>query len=514
MSQTSANNKRIAKNTMFLYFKTLFSMLVSLYTSRVVLNTLGIEDFGIYNVVGGVVAMFSIMSGTLSASITRFITFELGKKNLDKLKNVFSTSVNIQLLLSVCILVLAETVGLWFLNTKMNIPEERMIAANWVFQFSILTFVINLISIPYNAAIIAHERMKTFAYIGILEVLLKLGVVYLLLLSSFDKLIVYAFLLLLVSVFIRMIYGIYCKKHFSECEYHFVLDKPLMKEMAGFAGWNFIGASSGVLKQQGVNIVLNLFYGAAVNAARGIAVQVNIAISSFVSNFTTALNPQITKSYAEGNNDNMLQLVQQGARFSFYLLLLLSLPVIIDTEYVLTVWLKIVPEHSVNFVRLMLLYAMSESLSSTLITAMLATGKIKKYQIIVGGLQMINLPVSYLFLRLGAIPESTMIIAIVISQCCLVARLYLLRGIIGLSSKYYLKHIYANVFVVSLLSCILPTLLHFNMSEGFLRLLSVTFVSVLSTSVVILFVGCTKKERLFVLSKVTDFVNSKIKTGR
>jgi O-antigen/teichoic acid export membrane protein len=482
-------------------------MLISLYTSRVVLNALGVEDFGIYNVVGGVVAMFSIMSGALSTATTRFITFELGKKNFDKLKKVFSTSINIQVLISVCIVIVAETAGLWFLNAKMNIPDERMTAANWVFQFSVLTFVVTLISIPYNAAIIAHEQMKIFAYIGILEVILKLAIVYLLLLSSFDKLIVYAFLLLLVSIAIRMIYGIYCKRHFPECKYYFVLDKPLLKEMTRFAGWNFIGSSAYVLKEQGVNIVLNLFCGVAINAARGIAAQVNHAITGFVNNFIMALNPQITKSYAENNRNDMLMLVQQGARFSFYLLLLLALPVIIDTEYVLTVWLRLVPEHAVNFVRLILIYAMGSSLSNTLVTAMLATGRIKKYQIIVGGLNMMNLPVSYLCLRLGAAPESTMLVAIVISQICLAARLWLLRNMIGLSSKYYLKHIYAKVLIVFLLSCVAPVLVYFNMPQGFLRLVLITLVSLLSCSAIILFVGCSANERKWVYAKVETAKN-------
>jgi O-antigen/teichoic acid export membrane protein len=487
----------------------LLSMGVSLYTSRVVLNTLGIEDYGIYNIVGGVVAMFSIISGSLSSAIGRFLTFELGKKDYKRLKLVFSTSVTIQILLAVIILVLAETVGVWFLNMKMNIAETRMTAANWVLQFSILTFIVNLVSMPYNASIIAHERMKIFAYVGIIEVVLKLVIVYLLLISPIDKLIYYAILLFLVSVLMCVFYRIYCKNHFEECTYHFLLEKDLLTEMLGFAGWNFIGVSSALLKEQGVNIVLNLFFGTVVNAARGIAVQVNTAVHSFVSSFMTALNPQITKSFAAKEKRYMLTLVQQGARFSFYLLLFLSLPVIIDAHYVLTVWLKIVPEHTVNFVRLILILAMSESLSSTLITAMLATGKIKKYQIIVGGLQMMNLPVSYMFLKLGGIPEGTMIIAIVFSQCCLAARLWLLRGMIGLSAKKYLRQVYFNVLFVSVLSFILPYLVFSNMEEGFIRLLVVGLVSLISTTLIIYFVGCTQKERDFAMIKIMKFYNSK-----
>ncbi|MCL1937874.1 MAG: oligosaccharide flippase family protein [Candidatus Azobacteroides sp.] len=505
----SENNKRIAKNTLMLYIRMLFTMGVSLYTSRVVLATLGVEDFGIYGVVGGVVAMFSIISGSLSAAISRFITFELGKKEDKKLNEIFFTSMTIQGILALIIFILAETIGVWFLNAKMNISEERMIAANWVLQISILTFIINLINIPYSAFIIAYEHMKTFAYISIIEVMLKLTIVYVLMILPFDKLILYAILLLLVTISIRIIYGIYCKKHFEECTYHFILDKPLLKQMMTFGGWNFIGASSGVLKDQGVNIVLNLFCGTAVNAARGLAVNVNSAVSGFVSSFMTALNPQITKSYAANNHQYMMQLVQQGNRFSFYLLLLFSLPILIDTEYILSVWLKLVPEHAVNFVRLILILAMSESLSGTLITAMLAHGKIRKYQIVVGGIQMMNLPISYFFLKMGGFPEGTMLIAIFISQICLFVRLLLLRSMIGISAKYYIQYVYLNVILVAILSAILPYIFVKNMDQGIIRLLSVCFVSVLSTLLVIMFIGCTKDERKFALNQTMSIINNK-----
>ena len=328
MTDTSANNKRIAKNTLLLYFRMLFMMAVSLYTSRVVLNALGVEDFGIYNVVGGVVAMFSMLSGSLSAAITRFITYELGKGNQENLKKIFSSSVTIQIGLAILIIVVAEAIGVWFLNMKMNIPDVRITAANWVFQFSILTFAVNLISVPYNASIIAHERMSAFAYISILEAIGKLAIVFLIVISPMDKLIFYAILMCAVALIVRLAYGVYCKRHFEECTYHFIFDRDLLKHMFGFAGWNFIGATSAVLRDQGGNVVINLFCGPAANAARGIAFQVNNAISGFVTNFMTALNPQITKSYAAGDRKYMMTLIFQGARLSFYMLLLLSLPVL------------------------------------------------------------------------------------------------------------------------------------------------------------------------------------------
>ena len=417
MTNSSSNNKRIAKNTLLLYIRMLFLMVVSLYTSRVVLNALGVEDFGIYNVVGGVVAMFSMLSGSLSAAITRFITYELGTGNRENLKKIFSSAVTIQIGLAVVIILLAEAVGVWFLNVKMNIPEERIVAANWVFQFSILTFSINLISVPYNASIIAHERMSAFAYISILEALGKLVIAFLITVSPMDRLIFYALLMCAVALLVRLVYGYYCKKHFEECTYHFLWDKELLKRMFGFAGWNFIGASSAVLRDQGGNVVINLFCGPVVNAARGIASQVNTAVHGFVSNFMTALNPQITKSYASGNRDYMMTLIFQGARLSFYMLLVLSLPIFVNTYYILTLWLKIVPEHTASFVQLILLFGLSESISNPLITAMLATGKIRNYQLVVGGLQLMNLPVSYILLRIGLFPEIVIVVAIILSQC-------------------------------------------------------------------------------------------------
>lgn len=511
MTVTSENNKRIAKNTMLLYVRMLFTMGVSLYTSRVVLNTLGVEDFGIYNVVGGVVAMFTIVSGSLSASVSRFITFELGKGNIEKLKRVFSTSVTVHISLAIIIFILAELLGVWFLNAKMNIPANRMSAANWVLQCSILTFMINLISVPYNASIIAHERMKAFSYISILDVTLKLGVVFLLLISSLDKLAFYAAMLLLVSIIVRMIYGIYCKRQFKECTYHFIYDKPLLKEMTGFAGWNFIGSSSGILRDQGVNILLNLFCGATVNAARGIAVQVSNAVSGFTSNFMMALNPQITKSYASGDRTYMMTLIQQGARLSFYLLLFLSLPVLIETEFILRLWLKMVPVHAVNFVRLILILAMCESLSGTLITAMLATGRIRNYQIIVGGMQLMNFPVSYILLKLGFIPESTMIAAIVISFCALFIRLQLLRSMVGLSTRYYLQHVLFNVWAVLILSGTLPYVCFITMESGILRFFTVCIVCMISVLSVIYLVGCSSKDKQFIRQKIQTNLYSKFR---
>lgn len=510
------NMKRIAKNTLLLYIRMLFGMLVSLYTSRVILNTLGVEDYGIYNVVGGVVAMFSIISNSLSVAVSRFLTFELGTGNKNKLQRIFSTSLIIHIALAFIVLVATESIGVWFLNTQMNIPADRMHAANWVLQCSILSFMFNLVSVPYHALIVAHEKMKVFAYIGILDVLLRLAVVLSLAYMACwsDQLIAYSLMLVCVSVFLQTVYLIYCRKNFEECRFQRKIDKALLKEMTGFAGWNFIGASSSILKEQGVNIVLNLFGGPSLNAARGIASQVNSAISGFVGNFMTALNPQITKLYASGEYGHMTSLIYRGARFSFYMLLFLSLPVILNTHYVLMLWLTIVPEHVVLFVRLVLIAAMCESISNPLITAMLATGNIRNYQIIVGGLQMMNLPVSYILLRMGFFPEVVLVVAIVISLCCLCARLILLRGMINLSARSYLSHVLGNILVVSLLSLAFPLIVSGYLTDNFIGFLLSCLVSMVSTGLVIYYIGCTRGERLFINEKIAGIKYRIIGNGK
>jgi len=498
------NNKRIAKNTMLLYFRMLLTMVVGLYTSRVILRNLGVENFGIYNAVGGVVSMFAVVSGSLTTAVSRFLTFELGKGDLKKLKEVFCSSVTIQLLLSAVVVVLAESVGVWFLNHKMTIPADRMFAANWVFQLSLLTFCIGLISVPYNAAIVAHERMAAFAYVGLIDVFGKLAIAIGIASSPVDKLIFYAILMCFMSLLMRFIYGWFCKRNFEECSFHFVFRKNMLKKMFSFAGWNFIGASSAVLRDHGGNVIINMFCGPAVNAARGIAMQVNNSVSQFVNNFMTALNPQITKSYANGNNRYMMSLVFQGARLSFYMLMFLSFPIIFNTEYILSIWLKNVPEHTTFFVQLVLVFVMSESISSPLITAMLATGKIRDYQIVVGGLQMLNLPVSYLVLRNGCPPESVLIVAIVISQICLIARLIMLRKMIDLDVAGYVKHVYLNVWVVAIVACILPIMLKMNcwFDTPFVKFIALCCISTASSILSILFVGCNREDRMLIYSKI------------
>lgn len=504
MTEQAENTKRIAKNTLMLYVRMLFGMLVSLYTSRVVLQALGVEDYGIYNVVGGVVAMFSMISNSLSSSVSRFLTFELGKGNLEGLKRVFSTSLSIHVALVLVIVLLSETLGLWFLNTHMTIPENRLYAANWVFQASVLTFVINLLSVPFSASIVSHERMSAFAYIGILDIIFRLLIVLFIAYSgwNFDRLIIYSLLLVGVVCIMQAIYWNYCTRNFEECKFGLSFDVNYWKEMSSFAGWNFIGCTARLFKDQGVNILLNLFVGPIINAARGIANTVNNVLASFSGNFMTALNPQITKSYAAGDYDYMFSLVERGSRFSYYILLLFALPMLFETEFVLTLWLKHYPEHTVNFVRLILIVTMCDILSNTLINLQVATGKIRNYQLVVGGMLLMNFPLSYFCLKMGFPPESTLIVALIVAVCCLFLRLLFLRKMVGLSMKRYLCKVCGNVLFVTLVAAIIPILLFFRMSDGWARFLIICIISILITIISIYWIGCNANERNFIREKV------------
>lgn len=511
-NQTSDNNKRIAKNTLLLYVRMLFTMAVSLFTSRVILNTLGVEDYGINNVVGGIVTMFYVLSGSLSSSISRFITFELGKGNIERLKTIFSTGVNIQLGMSVLIIIIAEAVGIWFLNTKMNIPTDRMVAANWVFQCAILTFVLNLLSVPYNAAIIAHEKMSAFAYISVVEVSLKLIIVYMLMISPFDRLETYAVLFLLMGAVIRFIYGYYCKRHFEECTYHFVFDKPVLKEMTGFAGWNFLGNGAYMLNTQGVNILMNLYFGVAVNAARGIATQVDAALKQFVNNFTTAVNPQITKSYAQGDLDYMHKLVCRSAKFSAFLMMFFAVPIILETNTILTIWLKTVPDYAVIFLQWIIISSFMDTvLANSLVTSMFATGKIKRYQIIVTTVGCWVFPLSWIAFKLGFEPQVGYILYFIIYTILLFVRLYLLKDMVKLPVMMYIREVLYKLAPIIVVGFAIPGILILTMDAGWLRLILVCLLSVLVTAASEYFIGLSNKEKNFVAEKI-KLVIGKIKS--
>lgn len=496
MDNNAHRGTRIAKNTLLLYVRMFVMMLVGLYTSRVVLQALGETDLGIYTVVGGVVAMFTIISGALNSAVSRFITFEMGKGAEAQLNKVYSTAVTIQLILGVIVVVLAEPIGLWFINNEMTIAPERIPAARWALHFSLLAFVINLMSVPQMASITAHERMSAYAYIGIFDALLRLGTALAVAHSAGDRLIQYAALMAVTVVLVRIAYGLYCRLNFEECRYRPVFDRKLVGEMFSFAGWNFVGVTSGVLRDQGGNILVNIFTNPAVNAARGIAVQLNGAVQGFVTNFMTAVNPQITKSYAAGEYGYMFSLVRKSSRMSFYLLLMLVLPLVLNTEVVLALWLAEVPSHTELFVQLFLIFALSESLSNPMITAMLATGRIRNYQLVVGGIQLLNIPVSYIFLRMGAAPEVTVAVAIALSQICLAARLIMLSRATGFPVGEFVKSVYAKcVLVVMPCAALVPVLFETVKPEGFWGLAGSVAICVAWAGVVIYLIGMNADER-------------------
>lgn len=506
MSANTNNSKRIAKNTIFLYIRMLFSMVVALYTSRVVLNALGVEDYGLYGVVGGIVVFFNVISGSLNAAISRFITFELGKEEQERLNKVFCTAVNIQLLMSVLFVVLAEIVGVWFLNNHLNVPEGRLSAAHWVLQSSIISFAVGLLSVPYNSTIIAHERMDAYAYISILSTFLNLGVALVIDYIIFDKLIFYAFAILGINVIMQFIYAFYCRTHFPETRWRLVKDKVLLKEMTSFAGWNFLGASSGVLMGQGVNMLMNVFFGVAVNAARGIAGQVDNAINMLVNNFTVALNPQITKSYASGDLKYMHDLVCKGAKYSFFIMLLPSLPILLETETILQVWLKQVPEMTVVFLRLTILISLNSVLSQTLIASMLANGHIKKYQIVVGGLNMLIFPLSYVAFKLGLPSYASYVIQFFIFFIELIARLVLLKEMVSLSISKYLNQVLLRITYVSVLSIPIPIFFCLFMPSGIIRLLISILLCLICTAISIYYFGLEDLEQKWIKKAINKYI--------
>lgn len=501
MSDTSSANKRIAKNTLVLYVRMLFTMGISLFTSRVVLQTIGVEDYGISSVVGGVISMFTFINAAMVSSTQRYLNFELVRDDANQLRSVFSTSLQIHALIALAIIVLSETVGLWFLNEKLVIPEARMTAAMWVYQCSILSCAVSIMSTPYNAVIVAHEKMSAFAYISILDVSLKLLVVYLLVVLPFDKLIILSILNLLVQLFIRYIYTLYCHRHFPESYFQFRFNKTLFKEMFGFAGWSFWGNLAAILYTQGLNMMLNIFFGPIVNAARGIAVQVQSAVQQFVGGFQTALNPQITKNYASNNLPQMHSLMFRSARFSFLLLFFLSLPVLMETNFILTLWLKTVPDDAVIFTQIMICISLIYTTANPCVIANQATGKVKIYQMVVGGILLLILPISYVVLKLGAPAYSVFIVHFCIESVAQFSRMYMLRNLIHLPLWQYMKNIYIPIISTVAIAIILPLVVRMQFAEGWLRFLAVGFTCVLSVGASSYFIGFTKQERVFFLDK-------------
>lgn len=509
MTSASESNKRIAKNALVLYIRSIITMLIGLYTSRVILQALGVEDYGIYNVVGGFVSMFSLISGTLSASVSRYLTFELGKNDIQKLKRIFSTSIYVLVALSFIVLIAAESFGLWYLNNKMVIPSDRSNAAFWVFQISVLTFILSLLNTPYQASVISHERMDIFAYISIFDAICKLLICYLVMFSPIDRLIYYALLLCFMTIINQLVYIWFCKRHYEECHFKMLFDKELFKGMLDFAGWNLIGSSAGILRTQGANLLLNAFGGPILNAANGIANTITGVVSTFVNNFTQAYNPQITKRYAVGEYQSLMNLLIYSSKYSYYMMFLLGFPIMLNANFIFQIWLGIVPEYTVVFSRWIFIFLLAESVSRPIITAKNATGKIRNYQIVVGGVLLLMLPISYICLKLGVpvvvVPITNAMTAIM----AIVARMVMLRGDFPCwSSRVYFIKVILNVILVSLCASILPIFLYSRLEDGWFCLISTTTVSVLCTLFAILYVGFEAKERKMLLSKSREVLKT------
>lgn len=497
------NNKRIAKNTLMLYFRMLLLMVVSLYTSRVVLNTLGVVDFGIYNVVGGVIAMLGFLTGSLGAASSRYITYDLGKGDMTVMKRTYGNILSIHFILAGIVLVVGETIGLWFMSTQLQIPTERMTAAMWVYQFSIFSSVLAVISVPYNATIIAHEKMSAFAYISVLDAVLKLVIVYLLLIIPYDKLIVYAILFFCIQALDRIVYGIYCSRHFEETRTRPSYDGELFKKIFAFAGWTMNGNLAVIGYTQGLNILLNIFFGPAVNAARGIAVQVQNVCRQFCSNFQMALNPQLTKSYAQGDLDNMHRLLVKSSKFSFYILFFIVLPLMFEAEFVLRLWLGIVPEHTVNFLRLILFVGLLNALSNPIIVSVHATGRLKKFQIIEGTMLLMIVPIAYVLLKFFNVsPECVFVVHIIVELFTQYARIRIVLPMIGMRLYFYFRQVIVPILSVSVLTPVIPYIVYADISGSWIKFFFICIVCVFCASVTIFTMGCTVSERNFIINKI------------
>ncbi len=507
---TSENNKRIAKNTLLLYFRMFFIMAISLYTSRIVLQALGVEDFGIYNVVGGVVSMLGFFNAAMSAATQRYLTFELGRKNYVRLNQIFSTCQVIYAFLAIIFLILAETAGLWFLENKMTIPGNRMFAVHWVYQFSILSCMISLLSTPYNAAIIAHERMNIYAYIGIIEVFLKLAIVYLLLILPNDNLIMYGLLMMLTSLITALISCIYSYRKIRESHFVFYWERKLFIQLLSYSWWNLFGSVAVLLKGQGLNVLLNMFFNPAVNASRGIAYQINGVINQFFSNFYTAVRPQITKYYAQGNLENMHKLVFQSSLIMYYLILLISLPIIIEAEGLIFLWLGQIPEYVVIFTQLIIVISAIDALSHPLMTSMQATGNIKAYQIVISSITILVVPISYLLLRNGASPIAVFTSSLFISCISHFIRLLFVRKMVRLSIRVYFRNVVSKIVYVTIFASLLPLILKAYLQHSIPNMFIICLICVCSTCATIWFLGLSRQDK----NMISSFIANKLSRGK
>lgn len=506
----SENNKRIAKNTILLSLRMGFVLFLGLYTTRVTLSALGVNDFGIYNVVGGFVSMFVFLNTSMSNGIQRFFNFELGRNGIEGARKVYVTSLVIQFLLLIIILLLTETLGLWYLHNKMVIPVDRFESAQWVFQFSVLSFVLVIMQVPFNAAIMAHERMNYYAFIGILDAVLKLVIVLLIPYADCDLLILYSVLIAGVSLLNFVLAYTYAKKNFEEIGIKPLFEKDLFKSMLSFSGWNIFGTFSNMMREQGLNMILNLFFGPVVNAARGVAYQVTSGLQGLVVNISTAIRPQMVQSYAQGNHARTINLMYSLSKASICFLYIVAYPILLEIDYVLHLWLgRNVPENTSVFVIIVVLIAFVNNLNGAVSAVVHASGKMKKYQLVGSLINLISIPVAYIALWLGYEPSSVFWVSFIFTLFMQLGSLLILKGIIHFSLFNYAKQVLWPFFMLILISFIFPLIPYYYIEEGILRFLVVAMIGGISSCTAFYIVSLTRGEKDIVNSFIAKILRKK-----
>jgi O-antigen/teichoic acid export membrane protein len=501
----SPDKNRIAKNTLLLYFRQILIMLVNLFTVRIILATLGVVDYGIYNLIAGIVSMLGFLNGAMATASQRFFSYDLGRGDIKALQTTFSMSLNIYVIMISLVIILAETLGLWLLNTKLVIPIERLWATKIIYQLSIGSFVCSMLTTPYIAIIIARENMDLYAYISIFEALFKLITAFIVKYLKYDKLIIYCLLIMISSALILIVYIILCQKRYSEVKYKFFWNRKSFQTLLSYTGWNLFGAGVGVVKVQAINILLNIFFGPMINAARGIASQVSSAVSGFSQNFSIAARPQIVKQYAADNIEGVLRLVFQSTKLTFFLMYIIAFPLYLEMPIIMKIWLSEVPQNVVMFTRLVLIDLVIDSISYSLMTAAQATGKIKMYQALVGGILLLNLPCSYIILRLGAPPQSVLIVSIIITIIAFLMRLFILKRLMNFPVGAFLLKVIIPLLKACFISAVPPLLIILVMHESLIRLIITFLCSILSISIIFYLLALQKDERLSVKALIFGY---------
>lgn len=501
---SAETNKRVVKNTIFLYIRTFVSMIISLYTSRKILEALGVSDFGIYNVVGGVITMLTFLNGSMSVATQRFLTVELGKKDRGNYNRIFNMTVLIHIGLAALVLIAAETAGLWFVNTYLNIPAGRMSAANWVYQASVLSTILSILQTPYHASIVSHEHMHIYAYVGLGESFGKLFLVLLLVVYPYDRLIFWGFIMFFFQFLMAIIYRVYCIRQFPECKLHLKWDRSIFYSMLKFTGWNMFGTVAWLLKDQGVNVLMNIFGGPVANAARGVSCQISGAVQGLTGGFQSAVNPQLTKRYAANDSEATCRLLCESSKISYFLLFIIALPVMMEADFILKLWLVEVPPMAPIFTRIILIEALLSAIGNPMITSLMATGDIKWYQIVVGSSLLFIVPIAYIFLKVGFPIETALIVSALFIFLGDVLRIIFCKKQIGLSLRLYGLKVVFPITIVTILSVILPGIIHYNLSEGWIRLILSTVISCLIVAILIYTIGLTATERNFIITGIVS----------